>query len=78
MIKSNARSGNMTTVQKVSGGARIADAVLSLVFLALAINSGWWFWWASAGLCAFTAITGPLDKLAKFVGSKFLRTKSAR
>lgn len=66
------------TVKKVSGGARIVDAVLAVVFLGLAINSGWWFWWVSAVLCVVTATTSPLEKLHDFVKGKFVAVQKAR
>lgn len=77
------KNKNLSTVQKVSYGARAMDAVLCAVFLAVSFkfeqNSGWWwFFVGSSAFCALTALTAPVEKLNKLFVSKFIKTKSAR
>ncbi|WP_292627003.1 hypothetical protein [Novosphingobium sp. 17-62-19] len=71
MAKPTSNSGMSTTVKKVSMGARVLDAVLCVVFayLALKADSIEWrsFWAVGSAFCAFTAATGPLDRLPALV-----------
>ena len=74
---------NMSTIKKVSNGARLLDAFLCVGFLAASFrfdqySNWWWFFIASSALCALTAMTAPVEKLNKLMVAKFLKPKSAR
>jgi hypothetical protein len=60
-----------TTVKKVSAGARVLDAVLCVVFAYMAFKAEGteWraFWGVCSAFCAFTAATGPLDRLPALI-----------
>lgn len=67
------------TVTKVSNFARALDAVLVVVFAALVVQNVMlqsWTWAlgfaACALFCAYTAATGPLDRVFSGVRSRFL------
>jgi hypothetical protein len=77
------KTEKISTVKKVSNGARVMDAVLCVAFFVAALNaekfSGWWwFFVVSSVFCAFTASTAPLEKLNKFIVGRFIKSKSAR
>lgn len=64
------KTGMQGTVRKVSVGARVLDGILCAVFayFAFTTTGGWQiFWAASAVFCAFTAATGPLDRLPALI-----------
>ena len=65
-------------VAKVTTGARVMDAILCIVFLGLALNSGWWLWWASSAFCLLTAVTAPVDKLFKVLTTRVLKVTIVR
>jgi len=71
MAKPAPRTGMQGTVKKVSIGARVLDAALCLLFAWFAYTSdstGWQiFWVVSSMFCAFTAATGPLDRLPALI-----------
>ena len=73
-----AKAAGKSTLEKAGFGARILDAVLAVIFVGLAIYSGWWVWWASAALCALTAATAPADKLFAYMRREMFQAKSGR
>lgn len=80
MAKSSGKSlsRNDILVRKVSKNSRIADAIMAVIFLGLAIYYGWWLWWASFALCVITATTAPIDKLYAFIKGRFIVSKKPR
>lgn len=59
-------------VKRVSHASRVLDGVLVVVFAVLAwrADSALWvgIWSASAALCLFTAITGPIERVWSLLG----------
>lgn len=71
MSKPAPGKGMHGTVKKVSIGARVLDAFLCVLFAWFAYtseSSGWQiFWIIGSVFCAYTAATGPLDRLPALI-----------
>lgn len=72
------RRSYLSAFKRAGRGARIVDGVLGLVFIGLALNSGWWVWWFSAALCLVTVVTSPIERVVAWLSTNVVKIKKSR
>ena len=72
------RGAYLSAFKKAGRGARVVDGVLGVIFIGLALNSGWWVWWLSAALCLVTVVTSPIERAVAWLSANVVKIKKPR